>query len=109
MDGKEYTDRACCESGGVVPSDSCPDLTATTKATAEEESSSGSNTGMIVGIVVGVLAAVIIGAAAFVWHKKKGEPSRSLNRLPSSINEAMSSIPVPSAPSAPPAFNPAAN
>lgn len=108
MAGKEYVDRACCESnGGVVPSDSCPDLTATTKA--EEESSSGSNTGMIVGIVVGVLAAVIIGASAFVWHKKKGEPRRSINRLPSSINEAMSSIPVPSAPSAPPAFNPAAN
>ena len=24
MEGKKYEDRACCESGGIVPSESCP-------------------------------------------------------------------------------------
>ena len=73
MEGKAYVDRACCETGGAVPSDSCP---AHVEAESRgEEGGSDSSTGVIIGVVVGVVAVVAILALVFVMKKRQSSKS----------------------------------
>ena len=69
VEGERYEDRACCESGGVVPSDSCPATLSNSKLSMSEETD---NTGLIVGIT---FAAVILVLALliFLWKKKSSQ------------------------------------
>lgn len=66
MDGKKYEDRACCESGGVMPSESC------------HAQKGGINVGVIIGIVFGL----ILGSCGSCYLiKTKSKPKRDTNEL----------------------------
>jgi len=118
MQGKMYTDRACCKVGKDVPSSTC---SATVLST---EKSPGVPTKLVIGIIFGVSAAIVLiyllGMRARMdtcQHRSSNvsvdrESTRvdpMMHRMSSSINESVSVIAPPEiCPSAPP-FNPAFN
>ena len=115
VQGKNYTERACCEVGKDVPSNTC-------SATVLSEESPGVSTGHVIGIICGVSAAIVLiyllGMRARIdtcQHRSSDvsvdrESTRvepMMHRMSSSINESVSVTALPEmSPSAPP-FNPA--
>mmetsp|Transcript_17970 Transcript_17970/g.32529 ORF Transcript_17970/g.32529 Transcript_17970/m.32529 type:complete len:631 (-) Transcript_17970:1364-3256(-) len=69
MEGNRYEDRACCESGGVVPSDSCPATLSNSKLSMSEETD---NTGLIVGITAAAVI-FVLALLIFLWKKKSSQ------------------------------------
>ena len=63
MEGKDYTDRACCESGGIEASGVCPNNTV-----GLDSEGSGAIIGMVVGAVAGLAA---IGGCCFCLNKMR--------------------------------------
>ena len=73
MDGKKYEDRACCESGGVMPSESC------------HAQKGGINVGVIIGIVFGLILGSF-GSCYLIKKRRqakarKSKPKRDTNEL----------------------------
>lgn len=109
MLGKDYHDRACCEVGTAVPSDTCPDSTATTyDVDPQSDTGNSSSIGAIVGGIVGAgVALALVGF--FVWKKKANRTggnraSESVARLDSKIDGNITIMSPPSAPPINPAF-----
>lgn len=111
MLGKDYHDRACCEVGTTVPSDTCPDSTAITDVDPVDpltDTGNSSNIGAIVGGIVG--AGVALALLGFVMWKKKANrtggnrASESVTRLDSKIDGNITIMSPPSAPPINPAF-----
>jgi len=69
VEGNRYEDRACCESGGVVPSDSCPATLSNSKLSMSEETD---NTGLIVGITAAAVI-FVLALLIFLWKKKSSQ------------------------------------
>jgi len=101
-DGKKYEDRACCESGGVIPSKSCP---------IQKDSD-----GAIIGIVIGVSAALFVTCFCCCYLRRqakarKTKPKRDTNEQTEpefnvvSPYEGTSVMVPPSAPSTSPYFD----
>jgi len=67
MEGMEYEKRACCESGGTVPSESCPAINSKSTSSSEEKSS----TGLIIGVIVALIVALALGAVFIFLLKKR--------------------------------------
>ena len=63
MEGKDYTDRACCESGGIEASDVCPNNTV-----GLDSEGSGAIIGMVIGAVAGL---AVIGGCCFCLNKMR--------------------------------------
>ncbi len=79
--GKEYNDRACCESGKTVPSGSC---------TAEDPSQT-IPVGVIIGIVLSlILVFIFLGAIILGKEKKKKRKARKHQK-----QEASKHVPIP--------------
>jgi len=67
VEGMEYEKRACCESGGTVPSESCPAINSKSTSSSEEKSS----TGLIIGVIVALIVALALGAVFIFLLKKR--------------------------------------
>ena len=67
-----YEERACCETGSFVPSESCPATPTQQPLSGPEPVSGSSNTGAIVGGVVGTLVVVLVLAGLLYWRRKGG-------------------------------------
>ena len=63
MEGRDYTDRACCESGGIEASDVCPNNTV-----GLDSEGSGAIIGMVVGAVAGL---AVLGGCCFCLNKMR--------------------------------------
>ena len=76
MDGKKYEDRACCESGGVMPSESCP---------AQKAKKGGINVGMIIviffGLILGSFGSCYLIKKRRQAKARKSKPKRDTNEL----------------------------
>jgi len=72
VEGKRYEDRACCESGGIVPSDSCPATLSNSTLMTSEETEETDNTGLIVGITAAAVI-FVLALLIFLWKKKSSQ------------------------------------
>ena len=99
MSGKDYGERACCEQGSTVPSNTCAALAASLKSDSSKEVPS--QIGIIVGIVVAALVIGIgIGVSILINGRSK-KKHKKMMRQGSNVDAGMNIImPPESAPTA---------
>ena len=108
--GKSYEERACCESGGTDPSESCPATAIQTTASGTKGKLGG---GAITGIVVGVLVLICCLCGLRSTQENKAVPKANEtpkdkadpgNNNVDASYDGMSAVMPPSAPPLNPAY-----